>query len=382
MRKVVAGLAVAVISSIGSLALAAEGDAPTVKGSIEIYGQAKVSYDMIDTGAKAPADETLHKVSTNSSRLGFKGTDDLGDGLSAVFQLELGINLDGTQTTVVSSVTPSPVTSKTTDIDKITYRNSFVGLSHKAVGTLLLGIYDTPYKTSTGKLDLFADSMGDYNAVIGNVNGTTNFDLRTKDTVVYLSRSWAGISAGLSRSTTGSETNTTNAGNASLTSASVTYDAKPLFVTAAYEIHKNGYTAWDSDAYHNTGAKVGAGVAFGNTKIGAVYEKIRDAKPESDKTRSALYIAASQTFGKETIKIAYANADDGDNPATKTGATMMAVGIDHVLSKRTTVYALYAQTKNETNATYGLGQGGPGGSFTPGAGEDPSVVSFGINYVF
>jgi len=382
MRKFAAGLALAVIVSMGSLAIAAEGDAPTVKGNIEIYGRAQVSYDMIDTGAKSPADETLHKISTNGSRLGFKGSEDLGDGLNAVFQMELQINVDGTQTKVVSSVTPSPVSSTTTDIDKITYRNTFAGLRHQSVGTLLLGIHDTPYKLSTLRLDVFGDTMGDYNAVIGNVNGTSNYDLRAKDTVVYLSSSWAGISIGLSRSTTGSETNNNTTGNANLTSASVTYDAKPLYITAAYEIHKNGYTTWDSDAYQNTGTKVGAGVAFGNTKINAVYEMIKDDKSNSDKTRNAWWIGASQTFGKETIKIAYAMADDGDDPATKTGATMMAVGLDHAFSKRTTVYALYATTKNDANATYGLGQGGPGGSFVPNAGEDPSVISFGMSYIF
>jgi len=383
MRKFAAGLALAVVVSMGSLALAAEGDAPTVKGNIEIYGRAQVSYDMIDTGAKSPADETLHKISTNGSRLGFKGSEDLGDGLNAVFQMELQINLDGRQTTVVSGGTgTNPPVYTTTGIDTITYRNSFAGLRHQAVGTLLLGIYDTPYKTSTSRLDLFVDTMGDYNAVIGNVNGTSNFDLRAKDTVVYLSSSWAGISIGLSRSTTGSETNNNTTGNANLTSASVTYDAKPLFITAAYEIHKNGYTTWDSDAYQNTGTKVGAGVAFENTKINAVYEMIKDDKSNSDKTRNAWWIGASQTFGKETVKIAYAMADDGDNPATKTGATMMAVGLDHAFSKRTTVYALYAVTKNEDNAFYGLGQGGPGGSFVPNAGEDPSVVSFGMSYIF
>jgi predicted porin len=382
MRKFVAGLAIAVVSSISSLALAAEGDAPTVKGSIEIYGRAHISYDMIDTGAKSPADETVHKISTNGSRLGFKGSEDLGDGLNAVFQMELQINLDGRQTTVVSSVTPSPVSSSTTGIDTITYRNSFAGLRHQAVGTLLLGIHDTPYKLSTIKLDVFGDTMGDYNAVIGNVNGTSNFDLRAKDTVVFLSSSWGGVSVGLSRSTTGSETNNNAAGNANLTSASVTYDAKPVYITAAYEVHKNGYTSWDSDAFQNIGTKVGAGVAFGNTKINAVYENIKDDKSNSNRTRSAWWLGASQTFGKETVKIAYAMADDGDDPATKTGATMMAVGLDHAFSKRTTVYALYAATKNEDNATYGLGQGGPGGTFVPNAGEDPSVVSFGILYVF
>ena len=382
MRKFAAGFSLAVIVSMGSLALAAEGDAPTVKGNIEIYGAAKVSYDMIDTGAKAPADQKLYKVSTNSSRLGFKGSEDVGDGLNAVFQLELQVNLDGTSTSVVTSIPTTTGNPTKADIDKITYRNTFLGLSHKAAGTLLLGIYDTPYKTSTGKLDLFVDSMGDYNAVIGTVNGAANFELRPKDSVVYLSPSWSGISFALSRSMTGMESNNNSAGNASLSSASVSYDAKPVYFSAAYEIHKNGYTIWDSDGSENKGTKFGAGLTFGNTKISAVYEMIKDEKPNSDKTRNAWYIAASQTFGKETIKIAYANASDGDNPATNTGATWMAVGIDHALSKRATIYALYAQTKNETNASYGLGTAGPGGSFTPGAGEDPSVVSFGINYIF
>jgi len=382
MRKFAAGLALAVVVSMGSLALAAEGDAPTVKGNIEIYGAAKVSYDMIDTGAKSPADQKLYKVSTNSSRIGFKGSEDVGDGLNAVFQLELQVNLDGTSTSVVTSIPTTTGNPTKADIDKITYRNTFLGLSHKAAGTLLLGIYDTPYKTSTGKLDLFVDSMGDYNAVIGTVNGTANFELRSKDSVVYLSPSWSGISFALSRSMTGMESNNNSAGNASLSSASVSYDAKPVYFSAAYEIHKNGYTTWDSDGSENKGTKFGAGLTFGNTKISAVYEMIKDEKPNSDKTRNAWYIAASQTFRKETIKIAYANASDGDNLATNTGATWMAVGIDHALSKRATIYALYAQTKNETNATYGLGTAGPGGSFTPGAGEDPSVVSFGINYIF
>ena len=384
MKKVVAGLAVAIISSIGSLAFSAEGDAPpAVKGNIEIYGQAKVSYDMIDTGTKSTtADDTLHKVSTNSSRLGFRGIEDLGDDLTAVFQVELGVNLDGTTTSVVTSIPTTTANPKTADIDKITYRNTFAGIRHKAIGTLLFGIHDTPYKLSTGRLDLFGDTMGDYNAVIGNVGGSTNFDLRAKDTVVYFSPSWGGVSIGLSRSTTGSEANNNGAGNSNLTSASVTYDVKPVYVAAAYEIHKNGYTSWDSDAYLNTGTKIGAGVALGGTRIGAVYEKIKDDKPESERTRAAIYVAASQAFGKETIKVAYGKADDGENPATRTGATMMAAGIDHTLSKRTTVYALYAKTKNDDNAAYGLGQGGAGGSFTPAAGENPSVLSFGINHTF
>jgi predicted porin len=90
----------------------------------------------------------------------------------------------------------------------------------------------------------------------------------------------------------------------------------------------------------------------------------------------------SQKLGDETIKLAYGKADDGKDPNTKTGATLTAVGIDHSFSKRTTAYVLYAKTKNDTNATYGLGQSGAGGAYTPNAGESPSVIAFGLNHSF
>src|SRR5574337_505051 len=163
MKKVLAACAVLAMSSIGSAVFAADGEAPVVKGNIEIYGAAKLSVDMIKTDSKTDgADRTLNRISSNSSRIGFKGAEDLGDGLSGVMQLELGVNSDGSQTSVVSSISSATtntttgattVKTKSANIDKITYRNSYVGLSHKAVGTVLLGIHDTPYKLATASLD-------------------------------------------------------------------------------------------------------------------------------------------------------------------------------------------------------------------------------------
>lgn len=382
MKQLFAALAVIAVSCAATLAYAAEGEPSYVKGNIEVYGSAKVSIDSIDTGGSAPEDTTLTRVSTNASRLGFKGTEGIEGGIKTVFQVELGINFDGSGTPVVTSITSTTTgATKTTDTNFITMRNTFAGLKHDAAGTVLFGIHDTPYKISTGRLDPFADKVGDYNAIVGNVGGTTNFDLRTKDTVAYFSPSWAGVSVALARSTTGSETNNNGAGNSSLTSASLSYDMKPVFVTAAYEVHRNGYTTWDTNAYPNTGIKVGAGVAFGDTKIGAVYEKLDDDKQNSDKTRNAMYLSLSQAFGKETINLAYGSAGDGDAATTKTGATMIAVGLDHKLSKRTTVYVSYSSIDNEENATYAVGTGS-GASYTPAAGKDPSAVSLGIVHNF
>ncbi|MCK9418377.1 MAG: porin [Nitrospirae bacterium] len=392
MKKVLAALAVIAVSSFGSIGFAAEGEAPVVKGTIEVYGAAKLSVDMITTDARtAGSDNSLTKVSTNSSRLGFKGKEELSDNLSAVMQIELGINYDGSQTSTVASVSSATtntttgattVNTKSASIDKITYRNSYAGLSSKTFGMLLFGIHDTPYKVSTGSLDAFGDTMGDYNAIMGNVNGTSDFDLRSKDTIMYTSPKVGGVQIMAQISTTGQESDTSTVGNKSEHSFAASYSGGPVYVALANEVHKNGYGSLDKLGYNIEGTKLGAGVTLGGTKVGLVYEALKDGVSDSKNTRNALYIAASQKLGDETIKIAYGKADDGKDPNTKTGATLTTVGVDHSFSKRTTAYVLYAKTNNDAAAAYGLGQSGAGGAYTPKAGESPSVIAFGLNHSF
>jgi predicted porin len=382
--KITAMLMILAVSCFGSMAFAAEGEAPTVKGNIEVYGAAKLSVDVIKTDAKtAGADPSLTKISSNSSRLGFKGTESLSDDLSAVMQLELGVNYDSTQTSVVSSVSGSPVTSsKSTNIDKITYRNSYAGLSSKTFGAVIFGIHDTPYKLSTGSLDAFGDTMADYNSIIGTVNATSDFDLRAMNTLMYTSPKWSGIQVMAQTSSNGQESDTSATGNKQEYSVSVSYSNGPLYVALADEVHKNAYGSLDKLGYKIEGTKIGAGYTIEGTKVGLVYEALKDSVSDSKNTRNAVYLAVSQKLGAETIKIALGKADDGKDPNTKTGATMTAIGLDHSFSKRTTVYVLYAMTKNDDDATYGLGQAGAGGAYTPKAGESPSVFSFGVNHSF
>jgi predicted porin len=392
MKKVLAALAIVAVGSFGSLVFAAEGEAPVVKGNIEVYGQARLSVDMIDTGSKtAGADTSLSKVSSNSSRLGFKGSETMSDDLSAVYQLELGVNMDGTTQTTVESVTSATtntttgvttVTTKNANVNTLGLRNTYIGLKSKSLGMVIFGTLDTPYKSATSQFDAFGDSMGDYNAIIGNVNGDTNFELRPKDVIAYVSPSLGGVTISIADVLSGSETAGTAAKpSPSAYSASVVFGAGPLNVALAYETHKNGAATWDVAGTTVAGARLGAGYTIGGTKIGFVYESIKDDKANSAITRNALYAAVTQTIGNEKIKLAYGKADDGES-TLNTGATFMAVGLDHAFSKRTSAYALYAVTKNDTNATYGLGQGGAGGSYKPGADEDPTVVSFGVNHSF
>lgn len=385
MKRVIAALAVLAVNCLAVTAFAAHEKAdverPVVGGNVEVYGAAKMSVDMIDTGSKVVgADTDLFKTSSNSSRLGFKGSEDLGNGLSAVYQLELGVNMDGTTSTVATGVTNTTTGAvSTTSVNSLSLRNTYIGLKG-GFGTVLFGTHDTPYKSATGQFDAFGDSMGDYNAIVGNVNGSSNFELRPKDVVAYTSPSLGGVQISAAASLTGSETNNGVASNASLYSASAVYKSGPLAVALAHEIHKNGAATWDAGTTV-TGTRLGAGYTLGGTKIGFVFETLKSDLTNSEISRDAVYVAVSQKLGKETIKLAYGSADDGESTA-KTGATFMAVGLDHAFSKRTTAYVLYAATDNDANATYGLGQGGAGGAYKPAKDEDPSVVSFGVNFSF
>jgi predicted porin len=90
-------------------------------------------------------------------------------------------------------------------VNTISLRNTYVGLNG-GFGTVLFGTHDTPYKTATGQFDAFVDTMGDYNAIIGNVNGDANFELRPKDVVAYVTPSLGGVQLSVAWVLSGTET--------------------------------------------------------------------------------------------------------------------------------------------------------------------------------
>jgi predicted porin len=357
-------------------------------GNVTIYGQANASIDRIDpgTGAGTPNDDAW-RVSSNSSRLGFKGTEDLGNGLSAVWQMETGVSLDSGSTT-----------------SDFMMRNSFVGLSSKTAGTVLLGKHDTPYKLGTGSLDIFADTMGDYNAIIGNVNGGVAFDSRLGNVAAYISPTWSGFHfAGAV--VMANENNTTANADGSAYSLTGVYNNGPLFASLSYEQAKDvnasstnvapaALAATLAAAEKATGTKLGLGYNFGAATVGFIAERIKidpvalgalDLNGDgSSFRRNAYYLNGSFKMGNNVLKAAYGKS--GALSCTDCGNTdgkQITVGIDHNLSKRTVAYALYSKMSNGNDGAYGLGGNGAGGAFSPAAaGQDPSVISLGMKHSF
>src|SRR5438105_15186374 len=115
--------------------------AALAQSNVQIYGTLNADFESVKaTGSSGTNFPSRSRVTSNSSNLGFRGTEDLGQGLRAFFQIESAVNLDnGTQSGFFAS------------------RNSAAGLLG-GWGQVFLGQWDSPYKYSTLRLDPTGDT--------------------------------------------------------------------------------------------------------------------------------------------------------------------------------------------------------------------------------
>lgn len=380
-----------------ALAMASAFAAPAfaATSNVDIYGVMNVSVDRVDTGVTNKNNTT--NVNSNASRIGFKGTEDLGGGLAAVWQIETGFNADG-QTQVDGKAG--------TGSYGFASRNTFVGLKG-GFGTVLLGQMDTPMKGLGRAVDNFGDGMADSRNILGSsVDGTNQYDLRTKNTIAYVTPDFSGLSAVLAYVTDWNNnkntpisstcTSTLDCNKTDAWSAAVNYNNGPLLLGAGYEKHNmtTGATAGNIDASNHIW-RVVAGYSFAGAKIGALYEKASGdtvtfaagttAANNNAADRKAWGLFGNYAIGAVTLKANYLKAGD-TNSGANTGAKQYTLGADYAMSKRTTAYAYYAKVKNDSAAGYGMGgAAGDSNSFVPGTtnlGVDPSVFGIGMKHSF
>jgi predicted porin len=352
--------------SLIALAIASAVSAPAfaATSNVDIYGVLNVDINRVDNDVTGEDSST--NVSSNASRIGFKGSEDLGGGLKAIWQIESGFNADEVSGTLGS-------------------RNTFVGLSG-GWGTVLAGKHDTPMKLLGRKVDNFGDIMADDRNIIGAGadSGTSLFDLRTPNTIAYISPNFSGLTvigayvtdhgkgAGAATCDAGLDCNKDDA-----YSVSADYANGPFMLGAAYEKH-------NVDTISRKMWRVVGGFKFGDAKLGALYEKgsapTGSALEEAD--RKAWGLFANYAIGAITLKANYLKAGDYADVADS-GAKQYTVGADYALSKRSTAFAYYAKIKNDTAAAFDLGRAqGVSDSTTTVGGADPSVFGIGMKHTF
>lgn len=324
--------------------------AVTQAADVTIYGRAHLSLDQLDNGVDSGTN-----VSSNSSRLGFRASTKLEDGLEAFVQLEQTIRFDEGS-------------------GQFADRDSYVGLRGE-FGMLKAGQFDTPLKTIRSKVDQFGDRIGDIRNLTRINTGSSNignvFDERFKNGIAYESPQFNNISWAFHytpHNTTGSTTDNVRESY----STSLTYEVKGLYLAAAYESFE-GIEGIDPKAirlgaYYDIGAQL---------RVSALYQNASDI-PGGD--RNIYGAGASYKLNKYVLRAQLYQVSDNDTPDT--GATLAVVGVDRNLGKDLTLYAAYGITSNDDAALYSISGGGRGTTAPAIAGENNTGLSLGIIYSF
>jgi predicted porin len=367
--------------SLIALAIASAVSAPAfaATSNVDVYGVLNLSMNYVDPDANIPSttigQDTSTSITSNASRIGFKGTEDLGGGLAAIWQIESGFNADEQSGTLAS-------------------RNTFVGLTG-GFGTVLMGNHDTPMKLLGRLVDNFGDTMADSRNILGasSATGTSAFDLRTKNTVAYITPNWSGLTMAAayvtdwnSTGTPGNMDNTVSTASGAGTgidnnsanaySLNAVYNNGPMMLGAAYEMHNGMASNTNAEMWRIVG-----GYTIAGFKLAALYEQMDGSSANPSLSRDAYGLFASYGMGAWNFKGNWMQADESD--VGNDGGDQWTIGADYSLSKRTVVYGLYAQSSNDNNAGFGLGAGGGDSDQTVGnAGSSPSVFSLGVKHSF
>lgn len=346
MKKI---LAIAIASAFAAPAFAAT-------ANVDIYGVLHMSVDSLNDGNSRGTN-----VSSNGSRIGFKGSEDLGGGLSAIWQVETTLDLQGSNTFSGA-------------------RDTFAGLKG-AFGTARLGYISAPIRQIGRKVDLFSFQLGDSrNFTRSNDNtgfGGNAWDERLRNSVRYDTPSFGGFKGAVHYSSQSNPTNqVANNNDTDAYGLGVDYENGPIFVGAGYQ--KNNISASTDE----TLLRLGAGLTLGDIKLTALYQAAKDQAGVSARDRNVWGLGGGYKLGNGMAKVQYYKANDVNN-TNNTGASMYAVGYDYNLSKRTMAFAVYAKTKNDSAARFSMSGGARSDNLQPFAnGSDPSGFSVGLVHKF
>ena len=340
-------IAIAVLGAMSSAAFA--------QSNVTIYG-------ILDAGIvseRGGAAGTTTKVSSgaaSASRIGFKGTEDLGGGLSAIFKLETGARID---------------TGALDNTDnRLFNREAYVGLSSKTAGTVTLGRQYTPYyETLRDVADPFA--LG-YAGTAKNLFPVASFDTRNDNSIVYKTPNLQGVTAAVSYSV--GEVAADTSANRQV-GASVAYNNGPLNVALAYNSKNNDtLTVKTNRIGHNS--LIAANYDFKIVKVFGAYgqDKGLNSAPlngpnnaygytfasSQDSSNALIGVTAPVGDTAGTVMASYIRKDDKE--IGNRDADQWAVGYSYALSKRTSTYVAYAKIKNKNGAGYTVGNNSEGGT--------------------
>ena len=335
--------------SLLALAVLAASGAAMAQSSVTLYGVADAGVTYVN------GDKNWSGVTSGNnltSRIGFRGVEDLGGGLKANFVLEAGLNLDdgNGNSGYSTSNAANGLAFK---------RQSTVGLEG-GFGEVRLGRELTAAYNATARYDVFGavgigqsrlwanGEIADDNVTPYAAAKTTN--QRVSNAVTYVSPNFSGFKAAVNYGF--GEVAGANSDRQYL-GAGVTYDNGPLSLGLGLE-RLNKDTATNSGKI--TAWSLGGSYDLGVAKVLAGY---RDSKAErvngDDKTKGYM-LGLTAPVGPGLVRASYNRYETTPAGGIKAKADQFALGYVYSLSKRTSVYGTYAYIENKDNGkTWKLG---------------------------
>lgn len=334
--------------NILALAIASVVAAPAVmaddhKSGPDVYGQ-------INAAINSTTDLGM-KTTDRDSRVGVKGSQDLGNGLKGVYKMEFGVKVAD-------------------NFGGLSGRNAFVGLEGN-FGTVMVGRNDTPFKMSQAK-DLFGDSTyGDMGKpeMAGDlgVKGSAG-EVRANNVLMYTSPEFSGIKlmvAGVSNiaydvtTTAADDESETDSALTNAISAALTYGStkKGLYLAAAMNTWDAATDEVDTNQKAATEMRVSAQYAEAGLIANVIYQSFdetADVISNGDGLDGTnIQVGLAYKMGDFMPKAKYSTVSY-DQAGLKDGTTM-AFGVDYKVAKATTAYVEYVSAdKNMMRSTDGL----------------------------
>ena len=342
--------------SLLALAAISLAGAASAQSSVTLFGIVDAAYAHVSAGGRSASGITNSGL--NSSRLGFRGVEDLGGGLKANFWLEGQLNNDVGQGS-----------GQTVGFDF--QRRAYVGLSG-GFGEVRLGREYTPTFWNTTIYDPFGtNGVGTSNTLVmigaaGAVGNSANA-VRANNMITYNLPAMGGF-VGQAMVAFGENTGGVKTNN--YLGFRFGYAAGPLSAHAAFGKTK-ALTSANDTKYQNIGASYDFGAVkpmffWGTEKTG------------SGAKVTGWELGAVAPMGQGELRAAISRYDVANSP---NDWSKFALGYGYNLSKRTQLYTTYARVSNKGAQTRAVSNNGlSAGAATPGGGSNG--YEFGVRHVF
>ena len=383
MNKKLVAVAVAGVLAAPLAAQAAQAQT----ANVTLYGRLNLTAEVVNSEQSDGSKGNYFRVNSNSSRLGVRGTESLGGGLNAIFQIESSINGDSSGGSLAG-------------------RETFVGLQG-GWGTVKIGNFKAPYDnilTIFGNAPTLTTSILSTASVWAQGSGSKDdggFDVRLGNSVRYDSPKIAGFDGSVQISqfdtSGGYGTVDQQRDHAYVLSAGGFYNNGPLQVGLAYE----GNNSVRGNALDDYAASLAGSYDFGMFRLGGVYERLKYDTPSGDLKRDYYGVSGTFDLGPGQVYAYVARANDGKGSACdindvgctradgavaglargdNTSATEWELSYTYPLSKRTLTYVGYHQIDNDDHAGYNFDINAVAG--VPAAGFKPKGFVVGVVHNF